>query len=125
MEMAEITGPSGMIRVSGQVVAFVASRAALDVPEIASLDKRFTNTISHAVGMDVVNGVQVSEGQSGAIISLYVVVKHGGRIPEITLKLQEHVKEVVETDIHIPVEAVHIYVQGIVFPKETKAGGSL
>lgn len=121
MEASEISTVAGTISFSGQVFAYVARRAAISVKEIAALDSRFSNTISHAVGMETVRGVHVSFDESEVSIDLYILVYHGCRIPEVALKVQEQVKDAVLKETRVPVSAVNVYVQGVIFPKGTKA----
>ena len=48
-------------------------------------------------------------------IDLYVIVKYGYRIPDLAWKIQEKVKDTVESLTSISVPVVNIHVQGVDF----------
>ena len=124
VEVAEITNSSGTVRIAAHVIAKIAGRIALSVPGVIGMDSDLSDTISQAIGMECTNGVHVSVNEAGASINLYILVKHGVRIPDLALTVQHKVKEEIHKETNVPVETVNIYVQGIIFDNE-KAGDNV
>lgn len=116
VEVAEITNSSGTVRIAAHVIAKIAGRIALSVPGVIGMDSDLSDTCT--------NGVHVSVNEAGASINLYILVKHGVRIPDLALTVQHKVKEEVHKETNVPVETVNIYVQGIIFDNE-KAGDNV
>ena len=125
VEVAEITNSSGTVRIAAHVIAkIVRDVFTLSVPGVIRMDSDLSDTISQAIGMECTNRVHVSVNEAGASINLYILVKHGVRIPDLALTVQHKVKEEVHKETNVPVETVNIYVQGIIFDNE-KAGDNV
>jgi len=58
-------------------------------------------------------GIVVSQGETGIIVNLYIIVGYGIKISEIVYEVQKKVKYVLENTIDIQVEAVNVYVQAM------------
>ena len=58
-------------------------------------------------------GVKVSVGEKEAIIDMYINVEFGSNIVEIAKKVQEEVKEKVETMTDLEVVEVNVHISGI------------
>lgn len=115
METAEIKNDLGYIRISDKVIATIAKRAALTVKGIAQMNERYGRAISSLINDDDVEGVKVNIKDDDITLNLYIVVKHGDRIPAIALKLQETVRESLLSELSLRVSAVNVNVEGIIF----------
>ena len=94
----------GQVKISNDVVATIAGLAALEVEGVET-NTTFTDKILKN------NGVKIQ-------IDVMVMIDYGVSIPEIALKIQENVKNTVETMTGLKVSQVNIHVQGISFKKE-------
>jgi len=64
------------------------------------------------------NGVKIQVDDDDVSLDVMIVIKHGKTIPEIAEKVQENIKNTVETMTGLVVSQVNIHVQGISFKKE-------
>lgn len=53
-------------------------------------------------------------------IDLHIIVEYGVRIPDVAWRLQEAIKQSVETMTGLNVNEINIHVQGVSFEKESK-----
>ena len=58
-------------------------------------------------------GIIASDGETGLILDLYIILGYGIKINEILVEVQKKVKYVVESTLDVKVEAVNVYVQGL------------
>ena len=101
----------GQVKISNDVVATKAGLAALEV-EGAETNTTFTDKILKN------NGVKIQIEEEEVSLDVMVMIDYGVSIPEIALKIQENVKNTVETMTGLKVYQVNIHVQGISFKKE-------
>ena len=100
----------GQVKISNDVVATIAGLAALEVEGVET-NTTFTDKILKNNGVKI----QIEEEVS---LDVMVMIDYGVSIPEIALKIQENVKNTVETMTGLKVSQVNIHVQGISFKKE-------
>ena len=99
----------GSIHIGAKVIAFVAAQAALTVSGVAST---FTEKIGKAAGS---RGIDVAIDGMEAELTVRLIVRHGVRIPDLAVEVQQTVKSAVETLCECVVTAVHITVQDVIF----------
>jgi len=101
----------GQVKISNDVVATIASLAALEVEGIETnttlTDKLLKN-----------NGVKIQIEEEDVNLDVMVTIEYGISIPDIAFKVQENVKNTVETMTGLKVSQVNIHIQGISFKKE-------
>ena len=115
METAEFTTFTGTIRIAVRVIADIANKAVLAVPGVAGIEVGLSDAITQAINMERTGGVNVSINEKGVSINLYILVKHGIRVPDLALTVQGRVKEAVQNQTNVIAEAVNVHIQGIVF----------
>ena len=115
METAEFTTSTGTIRIAVRVIADIANKAVLAVPGVAGIEVGLSDAITQAINMERTGGVNVSINEKGVSINLYILVKHGIRVPDLALTVQGRVKEAVQNQTNVIAEAVNVHIQGIVF----------
>ena len=101
----------GQVKISNEVVATIAGLAALEVEGVET-NTTFTDKILKN------NGVKIQIEEEEVNLDITVVIEYGLSIPEIALKVQENVKNTVETMTGLKVSQVNIHAQGISFKKE-------
>ncbi len=116
MDASEIKTEWGSIRITDNALSAIVNMTALSVPGVARMDNSFVHDLSSMISRsEHTDGVHVVFRKDTVDISLYVVVYHGMRIPDLVLRLQENVKTAVETMGGMIVSSVDVYVQSIEF----------
>lgn len=98
----------GCIHISEEVLASIAAGAVADVEGISGL----MNVSPKKSGS---KGVRLALEDDGAIIDLYVMVRYGYAIPEVSGKLQSGVSGAIESMTGFAVKAVNVHVGGVTF----------
>ncbi|MFV9510219.1 Asp23/Gls24 family envelope stress response protein [Tepidibacillus sp. LV47] len=110
---------TGKIKIESDVVAMIAGLAATDTEGIASMSAGITEGLAKRVsGKNVTKGVRVEVGETETAIDLRVVIKYGFKIHEVARKLQQNVKEAVESMTGLRVVEVNVYVEGVELQKD-------
>jgi uncharacterized alkaline shock family protein YloU len=120
----EIKNGYGAIRITDDVVAIIAGKAAMEVPGVVNMSGGIAGGISEMLGRKSLSrGVRVEVGEKNAKIDLYIIVEYGCRIPEVAWNIQEKVKRAVESMTGLLVPEVNIHIQGVSFQNEDKNEG--
>ncbi|WP_024620740.1 Asp23/Gls24 family envelope stress response protein [Metaclostridioides mangenotii] len=101
----------GQVKISNDVIATIAGISALEVDGIET-STTFTDKLLKN------NGVKIQVDDDDVSLDVMIVIKHGKPIPEVAAKVQENIKNTVETMTGLVVSQVNIHVQGISFKKE-------
>lgn len=120
MDVAEIAADRGWIRIADKALAVLVRNACLDVLGVAAMDSRFSNTLSSRIAGEDAEGVHISIRDNKVNASLYLLLYHGVRAPEVALRVQERVKEALADSAELAVGTVDIFVQGIIFGEERR-----
>ncbi len=102
----------GRIEVSRRAIAALAEEAALQCYGVVGLVPRHRQGVWTQPPADR-GGVVVRLDGDRVILELYVVIEYGTRICEVARNVMASVQFAVEHALGIPVEAVHVTVQGI------------
>ena len=104
----------GYIELADEVIAIVASLAALDVPGVISMSTGFREGISNFLGKkSLAKGVRVKITGHSCRIAVYVTVEYGCNIPEVAMKLQKKVKSAVDEMTEYTAEFVDVHIEGV------------
>ncbi len=107
------------IRISEEVVAQIAGKAASEVAGVAGMSGGIVGGLSEMLGKKSFSkGVKVQVGEKETTIDLYIIVEYGARIPDIAWEIQNKVKTVVENMTGLKVVDINIHVQGLNLPKD-------
>lgn len=103
------------VEISPNVIMSIASRSALEVKGVYSLETStnvsfWRKAQQHGVKVNIVDNNKVR-------LEVYVIAEEGYYLPEVGLNLQEHIKEEVERVTGMIVDRIDIYIQGIHFSK--------
>jgi len=101
----------GQVKISNDVIATIAGLAALEVEGVETITT-FTDKLLKS------NGVKIQLEEEDVNLDIMVMIEFGISIPDIALKIQENVKNTVETMTGLKVSQVNIHIQGISFKKE-------
>lgn len=110
----------GSCIISEDVIAAIASSAALEVPGVAGMAQRPAD-IRGIMGSAAAKAVRVLNNESETILDVYVNLRLGTRIPDVAGEVQHNVKVAVQSMTGKPVNKVNVHVAGIVLdePKDT------
>ena len=104
----------GYIELADDVIAIVASLAALDVPGVVSMSTGFREEISNFLGKKSLSkGVRVKVTGHSCRIAVYVTVEYGCNIPEVAMRLQKKVKSAVDEMTEYTAEFVDVHIEGV------------
>ncbi|MFA7637184.1 MAG: Asp23/Gls24 family envelope stress response protein [Monoglobales bacterium] len=110
---------TGEIKISEEVVEVLADKATRDIDGVADLKTGFLGNVADVFGKKSgAKGVDVDIKENSAVITVHVVIKFGCRIPEIAWRIQESVKNTVESMTSLEVTKVNICVDGVRFVEE-------
>ena len=111
----------GTVKISDDVVAIIAGVAATEIDGVAGMSGGITGGITEMLGMkNLSKGVKVEVGDKEAAIDIYIIVEYGSNISELGEKVQQNVKNSVETMTGLNVVEVNVYIQGVNIPKDRK-----
>ena len=106
----------GAIRIANEVVAVIAGLAATEIGGIAGMSGGIAGGIAEMLGRrNLARGVKVEVGEREAVIDLFIIVEFGVRIPDVALRVQENVKQAIESMSGLVVIEVNVHVQGVSF----------
>lgn len=117
-----LSSEQGTTYVADEVVSVTAGLAAAEVEGVAGMSAGFAEGIVQKLGRkNLSQGIKVDVGEEECAIDLYIIVKYGARIPEVSNKIREEVKKAVEESIGLKVTNINVHVQGISFAEEETA----
>ncbi len=115
---------TGNLNISQEVLATIAKHVACEVPGVAgmavaptrlkTIRKLLSPVSSPAKSVDI----EISDDM--AIVDVYVTLKYGFNIPEVSGSIQRNIKDSIQTMTSIVVSKVNVHIAGIVFPEETE-----
>jgi uncharacterized alkaline shock family protein YloU len=107
--------PLGGIRIAHQAIRSLASLAALQSYGVVGMAERgWFESWMHPIARDPRRGVDIIRKKNGAIdLDLYIIVEYGTRIATVAESVAQAVRFTLERDLEIPLETVHIHVQGL------------
>ncbi|EPZ60143.1 asp23 family protein [[Clostridium] sordellii ATCC 9714] len=101
----------GQVKISNDVIATIAGLAAIEVEGVET-----TSTFTDKLLKN--NGVKIQIEEDEVVLDVMIIIDYGISIPDIAFKVQENVKNTVETMTGLKVSQVNIHVQGINFKKK-------
>ncbi len=106
----------GKIKISEEVVELLSEKAIKELEGVSGLAAGFLKGVfGKKTGA---NGVDVDIKDGSAAITMHVVIKYGCRIPEVAWRIQEAVKNTVESMTGLNIACVNVNVDGVKFPEE-------
>lgn len=105
---------SGSLQISKDALAEIAKKAALEVDGVQFLTKNTTGVRQVLQKMTIGEPVYVDLTAEGvAMVNVILAIKFGAKIPEVSEKVQENVKNSIQNMSGIAVTRVNIIVGGI------------
>ena len=101
----------GQVKISNDVIVTIAGLAALEVEGVETITSLTDKLLKN-------NGVKIQIEDGKVTLDVVITVEYGMVIPDVCTKVQENVKNTVETMTGLEVSQVNIQVQEISFKKE-------
>ena len=112
------------IQIAEEVISSVAGIAIKDMEGVAKLAGGLAEGISEAFGKkNFGKGIKVEITEKNVKLEVNIFIKYGVKIPDIAAKIQEKIKEDVESMTGYKVLVVNVKVQGIETELEEKITG--
>ena len=109
----------GEVKIADEVVAIIASLAAMEVEGVSSMTGNATRELIGKLGMKSLSkGVKVDVLDGIVTVSLVLNLNYGYSIKDTTQKVQEKVKAAIENMTGLEVADVNIRVAGVDMPEE-------
>ena len=104
----------GEVQISNEVVAIIAGLAATEVEGVTGMAGNLAGDLVELLGKkNLSKGVTVEVTDSSISLTLSMIVSFGVSIPDITLEVQNKVKNAVETMTGLSVDEVNIKIAGV------------
>ena len=114
-----IATENGNIQISEEVIVRISAISAREVEGVSGLGAG--SSLGDFLGKKSSSkGIKVERNDDGTVIDVHITVKFGVRVNDVARKIQEAVKNAVETYAGIENITVNVYVDGIDPEKEEK-----
>ena len=102
------------IKISDDVVATIAGKAALDVKGVYAMFGGLAGGISEVFGKkNYTKGIKVDNTEKELKIDVNIIVEYGARIPDVAYEIQNRVKKAIENMTGLKIQEVNVHVQGV------------
>ena len=114
MQREESHTDLGIVRIHKNVIASIASLAALDVEGVKRVGGDFKSGLMEVIGKKSSYAVKVEINKSEEVcLDIPLVIKYGYNIPDIADKAQENIRNSLEKMTNLSIKEININVQGI------------
>jgi uncharacterized alkaline shock family protein YloU len=104
----------GVVRISNETIAAIASIAATDIRGVAKMGGGFKSTLCEILTSKTnVKGVKIKMSDGDVRLEVHVIVEYGVDIPLIADHVQESVKRAVEKMTGLVLSEVNVIVEGV------------
>jgi len=104
----------GKIRIHKNVIASIASIAALEIDGVKRIGGDFTSGILQLMGKKALIAIKVEIDKNEEIrMEVPLVIKYGFNIPDIANKVQENIRNTLEKMTSLSIKYININVQSI------------
>lgn len=121
MDVLQSQTTGGSLQISVEVIEKIAKQAALEVEGVCDVTAGYPGARSLLDKIAPPKAVHVELKENVADIEVSIVVLYGTKIPEISEKIQESVKNAVQNMTSIIVVKVDVIVNGIEMPETLPA----
>ncbi len=125
MDLATIVTDGGAINISRTTIETLIQLVLLDIDGINNPRKKRFSKVVQKENLDSVDTVKhigqdikVEIKDDSILVNLFLFIKYGIRIPDLTWEVQSRVKEKIKEVTGIDIEQINVHIQGIVFSKK-------
>lgn len=107
-------GPIGEVRIADEVVAMIAGLAATEIEGVGSMAGNITNELVGKLGMkNLSKGVKVDVTEEHVSVDVSLNIQYGYPIPQVSEKVQERIKNAIESMTGLTVLDVNVRIAGV------------
>ena len=107
----------GSVQISDDALAAIAGIAATEVEGVASMAGNITNDLVSKFGVKSLSkGVKVCVEDGKVSVDVSINIQYEKNIPDVSLKVQERVKTIIESMTGLEVNEVRVKVAGVMVP---------
>ncbi|MDP3731540.1 MAG: Asp23/Gls24 family envelope stress response protein [Candidatus Omnitrophota bacterium] len=104
----------GNIRIHKNVIASIASIAAVEIEGVKRLGGDFRSGILELIGKKALLAIKVDIDKNDEIrLDVPLVIKYGFNIPDIANKAQENIRQALEKMTNLSIKYININIQSI------------
>lgn len=114
MQREETHTDLGTVRVHKNVIASIASLAALEIEGVKRVGGDLKSGILQALGTKTLFAIKVDINKNEEVtVTIPLVIEYGFNIPQIADKVQESVRSSLEKMTNLSIKEINVNVQGI------------
>lgn len=114
-------GVLGDIQIADEVITIIAALAATEVEGVAKMYGNITNELISKLGMNKLSkGVKIAVSDNEVKVDLSLELKYGYSVMDVSAKVQERVKQAIETMTGLKVSMVRVRIAGVAIEKQEK-----
>ncbi|MDO4939559.1 MAG: Asp23/Gls24 family envelope stress response protein [Lachnospiraceae bacterium] len=107
----------GDVQISDDALAAIAGIAATEVEGVASMAGNITNELVSKFGVKSLSkGVKINVEDGKVFVDVSINIMYEKNIPEVSMKVQERVKTIIESMTGLEVPEVRIKIAGVIVP---------
>ncbi len=104
----------GTVRIHDNVIASIASVAAIEIEGVKAIEKDFKAGLLELIKKKSLATIKVEKDKNGDItVQIPLIIKYGFNIPDVAIKVQENVRNSLEKMTNLSIKDININVQGI------------
>ena len=116
-EVTQMADNATKLSINTEVLRKMAEIATLEVEGVASIAKKNYDLKDAVKAKSPMQGIKIENVNGALEISVFITVKKDAKVKEVAAKVQENVKEKVQTMTNTAVTRVNIIVANIAFEK--------
>jgi uncharacterized alkaline shock family protein YloU len=114
MHREETRTDLGTIKIHKNVIASIASLAAVEIEGVERVGGNFKSGLSQLIGKKFVPVIDVEINKNEEVrVDIPLVIKYGYNIPDISNKVQESVRNSLEKMTNLLIKDINVNVQGV------------
>ena len=114
MQREESQTDLGTIRIHKNVIASIASIAAVEIEGVKRIGGDFRSGVLELIGKKALMAIKVDIDKNDEIrLEVPLVIKYGFNIPDIANKAQENIRNALEKMTNLSIKYININVQSI------------
>ena len=104
----------GTIRIHKNVIASIASLAALEIEGVKKIGGDFRTGVMELIGKPNPSAIKVNLDKNDEVkLEVPLVIKYGFNLPDIANKVQENIRSALEKMTNLNIRDININIQGI------------
>jgi uncharacterized alkaline shock family protein YloU len=114
MQREETRTDLGTIRIHKNVIASIASLAAMEIEGVKRIGGNFKNGLTELLGKNIFSMVKVEIIKNEEVkVEVPIVAKYGFNLPELANKVQENIRMNLEKMTNLLIKEINVNIQGV------------